>query len=263
MAVQVLLPDRLYRAEGVGRGGLHRHVRQHRGPRPRQAHRQVQGRAGALAQSATWFSVFFLPFFLFLLSDFRCRVGCAPASAAPAALTGRDAAQDDYSYIMAEALADRLAEAVAEKVHEDVRKDFWGYSPEESFGADDLLKVKYRVRRTRWSCSAELCCNICMCRPCAVLKGRLGAPVLRGASPGELAGGMRRGAVDAWRRTALRASLRGPAGRAGAPASGTACMSRRCVAQAFTARRMAQRPPHCRASAPRRATPRSRTTQRS
>jgi 5-methyltetrahydrofolate--homocysteine methyltransferase len=55
------------------------------------------------------------------------------------------AAGDDYSYIMAEALADRLAEALAEQLHEIVRKDFWGYSPEESFSTDDLLKVKYRV----------------------------------------------------------------------------------------------------------------------
>lgn len=30
-------------------------------------------------------------------------------------------AQDDYSYIMAEALADRLAEAVAEMLHQVVR----------------------------------------------------------------------------------------------------------------------------------------------
>ena len=30
-------------------------------------------------------------------------------------------AQDDYSYIMAEALADRLAEALAEMLHEVVR----------------------------------------------------------------------------------------------------------------------------------------------
>ena len=55
-------------------------------------------------------------------------------------------AQDDYSYIMAEALADRLAEAVAEKVHEDVRKEHWGYSESEAFSTEDLLKVKYRVR---------------------------------------------------------------------------------------------------------------------
>ena len=36
------------------------------------------------------------------------------------------AANDDYSYIMAEALADRLAEALAELMHEQVRKDHWG-----------------------------------------------------------------------------------------------------------------------------------------
>ena len=53
--------------------------------------------------------------------------------------------QDDYSYIMAEALADRLAEAVAEKLHEDVRKDYWGYAPDEKLSPDDLLKVKYQV----------------------------------------------------------------------------------------------------------------------
>lgn len=52
--------------------------------------------------------------------------------------------QDDYSYIMAEALADRLAEAVAEKLHEDVRKDMWGYAPDESLSPDDMLKVKYQ-----------------------------------------------------------------------------------------------------------------------
>lgn len=52
--------------------------------------------------------------------------------------------QDDYSYIMAEALADRLAEAVAEKLHEDVRKEMWGYAPDECMSPDDMLKVKYQ-----------------------------------------------------------------------------------------------------------------------
>jgi len=33
------------------------------------------------------------------------------------------AANDDYSYIMAEALADRLAEAFAEKLHQIMRKE--------------------------------------------------------------------------------------------------------------------------------------------
>jgi 5-methyltetrahydrofolate--homocysteine methyltransferase len=51
---------------------------------------------------------------------------------------------DDYSYIMAEALADRLAEAFAEKLHEIVRRELWGYSKDEQFDVDDLLKVKYR-----------------------------------------------------------------------------------------------------------------------
>ena len=51
---------------------------------------------------------------------------------------------DDYSYIMAEALADRLAEAFAELLHAEVRKDHWGYAPDESLNAEDLLKVKYQ-----------------------------------------------------------------------------------------------------------------------
>jgi 5-methyltetrahydrofolate--homocysteine methyltransferase len=54
------------------------------------------------------------------------------------------AANDDYSYIMAEALADRLAEAFAELLHEQVRKEHWGYAKEESFNCEDLLKVKYQ-----------------------------------------------------------------------------------------------------------------------
>ena len=53
-------------------------------------------------------------------------------------------AGDDYSYIMAEALADRLAEAFAEKLHEIVRRELWGYSKDENFAVDDLLKVKYQ-----------------------------------------------------------------------------------------------------------------------
>jgi 5-methyltetrahydrofolate--homocysteine methyltransferase len=51
---------------------------------------------------------------------------------------------DDYSYIMAEALADRLAEAFAELMHEQVRKDHWGYAKDEDFNCEDLLKVKYQ-----------------------------------------------------------------------------------------------------------------------
>eukprot|EP00245_Coleochaete_scutata_P006803 TRINITY_DN21589_c0_g1_i1.p1 TRINITY_DN21589_c0_g1~~TRINITY_DN21589_c0_g1_i1.p1 ORF type:complete len:1401 (-),score=383.05 TRINITY_DN21589_c0_g1_i1:665-4759(-) len=51
---------------------------------------------------------------------------------------------DDYSYIMAEALADRLAEAAAEVLHLEVRKEMWGYDKEEQLSVDDLLKVKYQ-----------------------------------------------------------------------------------------------------------------------
>ncbi len=54
------------------------------------------------------------------------------------------AANDDYSYIMAEALADRLAEALAEWAHKHVRTKLWGYAHDESLDAADLLKVKYR-----------------------------------------------------------------------------------------------------------------------
>jgi 5-methyltetrahydrofolate--homocysteine methyltransferase len=51
---------------------------------------------------------------------------------------------DDYTYIMAEALADRLAEALAERMHELVRREIWGYAPDENLSVDDMLKVKYQ-----------------------------------------------------------------------------------------------------------------------
>ena len=50
---------------------------------------------------------------------------------------------DDYNSIMVKALADRLAEAHAEYLHKKVRTKFWGYSPEEKFNNDDLIKEKY------------------------------------------------------------------------------------------------------------------------
>jgi 5-methyltetrahydrofolate--homocysteine methyltransferase len=52
-------------------------------------------------------------------------------------------AQDDYSFIMAEAIADRLAEAFAEVMHVMIRKDLWGYAPDENLSIDDLIKVRY------------------------------------------------------------------------------------------------------------------------
>merc|ERR1712113_257432 len=54
------------------------------------------------------------------------------------------AENDDYSYIMAEAISDRLAEALAEVVHERTRKEYWAYSPDESLSPEDMLKVKYQ-----------------------------------------------------------------------------------------------------------------------
>jgi 5-methyltetrahydrofolate--homocysteine methyltransferase len=55
-----------------------------------------------------------------------------------------EAAHDDYSSIMLKALADRLAEALAERMHERVRREFWGYAPDESLGAGELIREEYR-----------------------------------------------------------------------------------------------------------------------
>ncbi|MBE16967.1 MAG: methionine synthase [Cytophagaceae bacterium] len=51
---------------------------------------------------------------------------------------------DDYNAIMIKALADRLAEAAAEYLHREVRLTYWGYSKEENFSNDDLIKEAYR-----------------------------------------------------------------------------------------------------------------------
>lgn len=53
------------------------------------------------------------------------------------------AAGDDYNDIMFKALADRLAEASAEYIHEEVRKNYWGYSIEEEFDNDSLIREEY------------------------------------------------------------------------------------------------------------------------
>lgn len=50
---------------------------------------------------------------------------------------------DDYNSILVKALADRLAESFAEHLHELIRKKYWGYSPEEEFSSDDLIKENY------------------------------------------------------------------------------------------------------------------------
>ena len=51
---------------------------------------------------------------------------------------------DDYSSIMTKAIADRLAEAFAEYLHLMVRKQYWGYSPEEEFSNEELIKENYK-----------------------------------------------------------------------------------------------------------------------
>ena len=50
---------------------------------------------------------------------------------------------DDYNSILIKAIADRLAEAFAERLHERVRKEFWGFSPEENFNNESLIKESY------------------------------------------------------------------------------------------------------------------------
>ncbi|MBP8926354.1 MAG: methionine synthase [Pseudomonadales bacterium] len=51
---------------------------------------------------------------------------------------------DDYGSIMTKALADRLAESFAEHLHRRVRTELWGYVPDESLGAEDLIREHYR-----------------------------------------------------------------------------------------------------------------------
>jgi 5-methyltetrahydrofolate--homocysteine methyltransferase len=55
-----------------------------------------------------------------------------------------EAANDDYSAILAKALADRLAEAFAERLHERVRREFWGYAPDEQLSNEELVQEKYQ-----------------------------------------------------------------------------------------------------------------------
>jgi 5-methyltetrahydrofolate--homocysteine methyltransferase len=54
------------------------------------------------------------------------------------------AQHDDFSSILMKALADRLAEATAEWLHFKVRTNYWGYSKNEQFDNDKLIKEKYQ-----------------------------------------------------------------------------------------------------------------------
>jgi len=51
---------------------------------------------------------------------------------------------DDYSSIMLKSVADRLAEAFAEYAHEYTRKVLWGYSPDEHFSNEELVREDYQ-----------------------------------------------------------------------------------------------------------------------
>ncbi len=59
-------------------------------------------------------------------------------------VTEFEAANDDYSAILAKALADRLAEAFAERLHERVRRELWGYAPGEALSNRDLIVERYQ-----------------------------------------------------------------------------------------------------------------------
>jgi 5-methyltetrahydrofolate--homocysteine methyltransferase len=60
-------------------------------------------------------------------------------------------AQDDYNKIMLQALADRLVEAYAECLHEKVRKEYWGYTADESLDNEALIQEKYpELRGENW-----------------------------------------------------------------------------------------------------------------
>jgi 5-methyltetrahydrofolate--homocysteine methyltransferase len=52
--------------------------------------------------------------------------------------------EDTYQKLLEQTLCDRLVEAASEYLHEKVRKEYWGYSPDESFTPDELLKAPYR-----------------------------------------------------------------------------------------------------------------------
>lgn len=55
-----------------------------------------------------------------------------------------EADHDEYNSILGKAIADRLAEAFAELLHEKVRVQYWGYSKDEKWTNDDLIKEQYR-----------------------------------------------------------------------------------------------------------------------
>lgn len=59
-------------------------------------------------------------------------------------VTKYDMENDDYRMIMVKALADRMAEAFTELIHDKIRKEYWGYTPNETLTLEDLLLEKYQ-----------------------------------------------------------------------------------------------------------------------
>ncbi len=55
----------------------------------------------------------------------------------------KKANKDIYKSLMLKSLSDRLAEALAEKIHIMVRVNYWGYSKEEKFTNEELIREKY------------------------------------------------------------------------------------------------------------------------
>ena len=51
---------------------------------------------------------------------------------------------DDYNSILVKAVCDRLAEAFAELLHEKVRKEYWGFSKDETLSNEELVSEKYQ-----------------------------------------------------------------------------------------------------------------------
>jgi len=52
--------------------------------------------------------------------------------------------EDDYNAILVQSVCDRLAEAMAERLHELVRKETWGFTADETWSNDDLIREKYQ-----------------------------------------------------------------------------------------------------------------------
>ncbi|OED43083.1 methionine synthase [Chromatiales bacterium (ex Bugula neritina AB1)] len=80
-------------------------------------------------------------------SNVKDYIGCFAVTAGlglEKLVAGFDAAQDDYSSIMAKAIGDRFAEAFAEYLHYEVRSDYWGYARDESLSREELVSEQYR-----------------------------------------------------------------------------------------------------------------------